>query len=727
MMQIPGYKILETLGKGGMATVYLAIQESFERKVAVKVMSPQLAQDPAFGDRFQREAKIVSQLNHPNIVTVYDVGVVDNHHYLAMQYVDGKELRFRMKDLGLAEKIRVVKEVASALNYAGNKGYVHRDVKPENVMLSEEDGRAILMDFGIAKTSDSNHSMTKTGMAIGTPYYMSPEQAQGKPVDKRSDIYSLGVMFFQMLTGRVPYDAESQVAIGIKHITEPVPQLPTHLKVFQPIIDKVMAKDPAQRYQTGAELIKDLEKVSLSDMDDVDRIIKEETASISKTDPHAKTVLGEATPPPPTLNTGNVTTADAARLAKRIAAEPKIVVKQESSHSPMVAVVVVILVVAAAGWFFTRTTHEPEVTQPAIEITEAPAPQAEPAEPVTAMEGLASINAEKARAEQEEAIRAVEEKRKQEEMAAAAAEEKRKQEEMAAAAAEEKRKQEEMAAAAAEAKRKQEEAAAMAAEQKRKQEEAAAARIAEQKRQAELARAAEEKKQQEAVRAAEQKKQQEVAALLARAESLREQGKLVSPANDNAVLAYRELLRIDPDNVKAANAIREVEKSYLMGIRYQIDEGKLDEAASKLREANAVFPNNAMISELLALHQKKVEEAAAAKAEAMKPKITKIIVNEAAFESMQLVQKSSLPMARTAYIGMSYRNFEGATSLLQAVLYDGSRSIKITQKPVVVTGAEGTVFFTLARPVEGFEDGGYHLDLLLGEQKLSSISFTVKH
>src|SRR5258705_171786 len=139
MMEIPGYKILDTLGKGGMATVYLAIQESFDRKVAIKVMSPQLAQDPSFGDRFQREAKIVSQMKHPNIVTVYDVGVVDNHHYLAMEYVEGKELRSKFKDMHLMDKIRAVKEIASALNYAANKGYVHRDVKPENVMLSDED------------------------------------------------------------------------------------------------------------------------------------------------------------------------------------------------------------------------------------------------------------------------------------------------------------------------------------------------------------------------------------------------------------------------------------------------------------------------------------------------------------------------------------------------------------------------------------------------------------
>lgn len=707
-----------------MATVYLAIQESFERKVAIKVMSPQLAQDPAFGDRFQREARIVSQMNHPNIVTVYDVGVVDNHHYLAMQYIDGKELRHRMKNMSLAEKVRVVKEIASALTYAGNKGYVHRDVKPENIMLSDEDGRAILMDFGIAKTSDNNHSMTKTGMAIGTPYYMSPEQAQGKPVDKRSDIYSLGVMFFQMLTGRVPYDAESQVAIGIKHITEPIPFLPKHLRVFQPIIDKVMAKDPANRYQAGADLIRDLDRISFADLDEVKRIAEEEIASASQTDPHAATVMAEATPLPPTLNTGNVTTADAARLARRLAAEPKPAVKQESPASPIVAIIVIVLVIAAAGWFFTQKKSSPAIQSgtdaPVTAVSDVP-------ETVIPVNEQAIEDEQKIVADHEAAIRTAEEKRKQEEAAALAAEEKRKQEEAAAVAAESKRKQEELAAKAAEEKRKQEELAAKAAEEKRKQEESAAARLAEQKRQAEMARIAEEKKQQEMIRAAEQKKQQQLAALLARAEGLREQGKLVAPANDNAVMVYRELLVADPDNNRAKSALVEIEKSYLMGIRYQIDEGKLDEASAKLREANAVFPNSILIAELLALHQKKTDEIAAAKVEASKPRITKILVNDAAFESMQMAQKNSLPIGRTAYIGIGYQNFEGATSLLQAVLYDGSRTLKIIQKPVVLTGSQGAVFFTLARPVEGFEDGVYNLDFLMGDQKLSSMTFTVKH
>jgi len=691
MMEIPGYKILDTLGKGGMATVYLAIQESFDRKVAIKVMSPQLAQDPSFGDRFQREAKIVSQMNHPNIVTVYDVGVVDNHHYLAMEYVEGKELRSKFKDMHMMDKIRAVKEIASALNYAGNKGYVHRDVKPENVMLSEEDGRAVLMDFGIAKTtSDNNHSMTKTGMAIGTPYYMSPEQAQGKPVDKRSDIYSLGVMFFQLLTGRVPYDAESQVAIGIKHITEPIPFLPKHLRMFQSIIDKVMAKDPAHRYQTGAELIKDLEKVSIADLDAVDRIMQQEIDAASKTDPHAATVLGDATPPP-MLNTGNVTTADAARFANRIGAETQ---QPRKKNSPAIAVVVIALLLAGGAWILSQQHSGSKNTPTEISsVQNTPEPQttttepqaAVPASPVTPV----AVVSKPATSEQATKVQALENN----------------------TAAQETEKQKEEATAASQAEKKKQQEAAKALEQKKQQEALAAAQ---------------QKLQQEAAKA-DQARQQEIASRLGKADALREQGQLVSPEDNNAVTAYRAVLEIDPNNTKATQALKDVENSYLMGIRYQIEAGKMDEATNKLREANKVFPNNTEVGALLALEQQKAAEIAATKAAATQPKISKLVINDAAFESMELAQKSFIPVARTAYIGFSYQNFEGATSLLQAVLYDSAHAVKITQKPVVVTGSQGNVFFTLARPVEGFPDGGYNLELMLNDQKLISVVFTVKH
>ena len=262
-IKIPGYKLIRTLGKGGMATVFLAEQEIFEREVALKVMSRVLAEDPAFGQRFFREAKIVSQLVHPNIVTVHDVGMHDGYYYLSMEYIDGKDLKHARKDFPLRKKVRTIRDIAKALEYAGSKGYVHRDIKPENIMFHTSDGRAVLMDFGIARAAETDSSVTQTGIAIGTPHYMSPEQAKGKTVDHRSDIYSLGVVFYLLLAGRVPYDAESAVAIGIKHITEDVPSLPRGLEGLQAILDKMMAKRLSQRYASAKELIDDLDRLDI--------------------------------------------------------------------------------------------------------------------------------------------------------------------------------------------------------------------------------------------------------------------------------------------------------------------------------------------------------------------------------------------------------------------------------------------------------------------------------
>lgn len=262
-LEIPGYKILRTLGRGGMATVYLAQQDIFERKVALKVMSKALAADESFGKRFFREAKIVSQLVHPNIVTVHDVGVHENNYYLSMEYIDGNDLKHIRKNLTLRQKLQVIVDIAKALDYAGKKGFVHRDIKPENIMFHKSDGRAVLTDFGIAKAAETDTAMTQAGTAIGTPHYMSPEQAKGKMVDHRSDIYSLGVVFFLLLAGRVPFDAESAVAIGIKHITEPVPLLPEGLDALQPLLDTLLAKKPENRYQHAGDLVEDISMINV--------------------------------------------------------------------------------------------------------------------------------------------------------------------------------------------------------------------------------------------------------------------------------------------------------------------------------------------------------------------------------------------------------------------------------------------------------------------------------
>ncbi len=268
-IKIPGYKILRELGHGGMAHVYLAIQESFGREVALKVLSPHLADDEQFSKRFLREARIVSQLNHPNIVTVYDAGKQGKYHYMSMEYIPGKDLKQLRDTISREEALRIVKDVASALDFVGKKGIVHRDVKPENIMIHQSDNRVILMDFGIAHGDDVTQGMTQTGKAIGTPHFMSPEQTKGLKVDHRSDIYSLGVVLFQLLAGHLPFDADSAIAVGIKHLTAPIPLLPGGLEIFQPIINHCLSKQPQHRYQKASELIAALNKLNPEQLESI--------------------------------------------------------------------------------------------------------------------------------------------------------------------------------------------------------------------------------------------------------------------------------------------------------------------------------------------------------------------------------------------------------------------------------------------------------------------------
>ena len=281
-INIPGYTIIKELGRGGMACVYLAMQESIERKVALKVMLQALQADPSFSQRFLREAKIVAQLSHPHIVAVYDVGISEQYHYIAMEYHEGGELKDKIKKgLTLIEAISIAKQMASALDFAHSKGYVHRDIKPENVLF-KYDGTIVLSDFGIARANDGNTRMTATGSVIGTPHYMSPEQAQGQELDGRSDLYSLGIVFFEMLVGVVPYRGDSALSIGIKHLRDPLPKLPAQYQMFQNFLDKLIAKEPDNRWQTGADVISQLNTIELQ-LGDAGGAVTAQNAAIGST------------------------------------------------------------------------------------------------------------------------------------------------------------------------------------------------------------------------------------------------------------------------------------------------------------------------------------------------------------------------------------------------------------------------------------------------------------
>lgn len=262
-MHILGYNIEKQIGKGGMAKVYLAIHLGLNRQVAIKVMNCHLdVDDNSFSERFVREARIVANLIHQNIVTVYDVGESNGHNYIAMEYLPGgTTLDHKLKQgLKLEEGLDTIRQIGAALDFAHSKGIVHRDIKPENI-LYREDGTAVLADFGIARASTSETNLTATGTVIGTPGYMSPEQAQGTGVGAFSDIYSLGVVFYKILTGKLPYTADSTIAVALKHISEPVPVLEGEQRLYQPVLERMMAKAPGERYTSCEQMTKEISRL----------------------------------------------------------------------------------------------------------------------------------------------------------------------------------------------------------------------------------------------------------------------------------------------------------------------------------------------------------------------------------------------------------------------------------------------------------------------------------
>src|SRR5256884_5227455 len=259
------YRIIRKLGAGGMANVYLAEDQELGRRVAIKILNDRHAADDSFVERFRREAKNAAGLSHPNIVSVYDRGTAEGTYYIAMEFLDGRSLKELIVGRGPAPiktAVEYTRQVLAAIGFAHKHGIVHRDIKPHNVLVGPE-GRLKVTDFGIARSGASE--MTEVGSIIGTAQYLSPEQARGAPVDPTSDVYSVGVVLYELLTGQVPFTGDTPLEIAMKHLSEP-PKPPSELRPDVPhdldmVVLRALAKDPADRYETAEEMDADLKRI----------------------------------------------------------------------------------------------------------------------------------------------------------------------------------------------------------------------------------------------------------------------------------------------------------------------------------------------------------------------------------------------------------------------------------------------------------------------------------
>jgi tRNA A-37 threonylcarbamoyl transferase component Bud32/ActR/RegA family two-component response regulator len=258
-IRVPGYSIVKEIATSNFSSVYLARSERLRRNVILKVMSRGTsARELDDAERFQREYEIISSIAHRAIAEIYDFGALAQHQYLVMEYIPCGDLRDRLRNpMSIDESLYYLRAIAGALRVIHVFGILHRDLKPANVML-REDNSPVLIDFGLARRSLQDPSTTAAGQVLGSPYYISPEQSQGQRVDARTDLYSLGVMFYEMLTGQRPYSGRSAVDIMAQHASSPIPRLPPNVAQQQALLDRLMAKRPAERYPSADELLADL-------------------------------------------------------------------------------------------------------------------------------------------------------------------------------------------------------------------------------------------------------------------------------------------------------------------------------------------------------------------------------------------------------------------------------------------------------------------------------------
>jgi len=367
------YRIINQIGQGGMATVYKAYQASMDRNVAIKVLPSQLANSPEFAQRFQQEARIIAKLEHPHILPVFDYGESDGVTYFVMRYLDAGTLSERMKSgapMSLNEIDRLFTQLAEALSYAHSFGIVHRDLKPSNAMIDSQ-GNLFLTDFGIAKLLESaSPRLTQTDAIMGTPAYISPEQAQAGQVDQRSDIYSLGIILYEMVTGRVPFVAETPLAVILKHVSDPLPP-PSSLKsdipeAIERVVLKALAKHPEDRYATVAEFLSAWKRA----LDDAKTEMRRAPATVVA---HPVSTPQPVSPPPPSYGTPVTNTQ---QYATSTTTQPK----SRGWMGWAAGCLVVLCLFGAIGggvYYFLNNVSADEVPTETLEVIETEAPPTE--------------------------------------------------------------------------------------------------------------------------------------------------------------------------------------------------------------------------------------------------------------------------------------------------------------------------------------------------------------
>ncbi len=530
MISIPGYTIDRKIGSGGMADVYLGHQISIGRPVAIKVMSSAMAVDESFAKRFIKEAN-VGALSHQNIITVYDAGKVNDHYYIVMEYISGGDLASKIakQQLTFEQKIEIVKQIANALGYSYSKGFIHRDVKPENILF-REDGTPILADFGIAKAVTAATNLTSVGTIIGSPYYMSPEQTRGQEVDHRSDLYSLGVVLYELLCGYKPFESGDTFAIGIKHINESVPPLPQPLAQYQPLIDKMLAKDPNQRFQNS-------EQFSAA----VNNMLVGNNATVIQ-----PAINPETYAPNNISNNSGVNSAQAQVGSRR-------------SNLPVYLAIVAILAGGSggAGYFLLQGTEQtdPDPSSSDVKVVNTTGPGSAGVSP--------AFEREKSRQDAGAPVKEAQQLEQQENTPDSS---------------------DVLLAVDTEKSRLDASAPIQEAKQLEQQKQLEQERL-EQKRLEEERAKAEQIKNQQAQQAAaklKREKEEKISDLIAKATRLIQQEKYVLPANDNAYAIYQKVLKIDRNNSEAKDGIKKIKlqisqelQSALNSNRFTVVEGKV--------------------------------------------------------------------------------------------------------------------------------------------------------